>query len=131
MLATISVLSPEPHQNGECTKQPRDGREERANDCAPHSVACECGKCKSQRGDARDNEQPGRSRGPKKRRKLVHRRLVLLTSQRLALSIESNTPEFELIKAALAAKHGIRRIARELQTGVGTVLRIKSELAAA
>ena len=67
----------------------------------------------------------------KKRRKLVHRRLVLLTSQRLALSIESNTPEFELIKAALAAKHGIRRIARELQTGVGTVLRIKSELAAA
>jgi hypothetical protein len=56
------------------------------------------------------------------RRKLVHRRLVLLTSQRLALSIESNTPEFELIKAALAAKHGIRRIARELQTGVGTVV---------
>jgi hypothetical protein len=27
-------------------------------------------------------------------------------------------------------KKGIRRIARELQTGVGTVLRIKAELAA-
>jgi hypothetical protein len=34
------------------------------------------------------------------------------------------------VKAALAEKKGIRRIARELQTGVGTVLRIKAELAA-
>jgi DNA invertase Pin-like site-specific DNA recombinase len=34
------------------------------------------------------------------------------------------------IKRALAAKRGIRRIARDLKTGVGTVLRIKNELAA-
>jgi hypothetical protein len=34
------------------------------------------------------------------------------------------------VKAALAEKKGIRRIARELQTGVGTVLRIKTEMAA-
>ena len=34
------------------------------------------------------------------------------------------------IKRALAAKRGVRRIARDLKTGVGTVLRIKSELAA-
>ena len=40
---------------------------------------------------------------------------------------ESNTGKYEAIKAALAAKKGIRRIARELQTGVGTVLRIKAE----
>jgi hypothetical protein len=34
------------------------------------------------------------------------------------------------IKAALAEKKGIRRIARELHTGVGTVLRIKAQMAA-
>jgi hypothetical protein len=34
------------------------------------------------------------------------------------------------IKRALAAKQGVRRIARDLETGVGTVLRIKNELAA-
>jgi DNA invertase Pin-like site-specific DNA recombinase len=34
------------------------------------------------------------------------------------------------IKRALAAKLGVRRIARDLQTGVGTVLRIKAEMAA-
>jgi DNA invertase Pin-like site-specific DNA recombinase len=34
------------------------------------------------------------------------------------------------IKRALTAKRGVRRIARDLKTGVGTVLRIKSELAA-
>jgi hypothetical protein len=34
------------------------------------------------------------------------------------------------IKRALAAKRGVRRIARDLKTGVGTVLRIKNELAA-
>jgi hypothetical protein len=34
------------------------------------------------------------------------------------------------IKRALAAKRGVRQIARDLKTGVGTVLRIKSELAA-
>ena len=34
------------------------------------------------------------------------------------------------IKRALAAKRGVRRIARDLKTGIGTVLRIKSELAA-
>jgi len=43
---------------------------------------------------------------------------------------DSNAGKFEAIKAALVAKKGIRRIARELQTGVGTVLRIKAELAA-
>jgi hypothetical protein len=35
--------------------------------------------------------------------------------------------QVEAIKAGLAEKKGIRRIARELQTGVGTVLRIKAE----
>jgi DNA invertase Pin-like site-specific DNA recombinase len=34
------------------------------------------------------------------------------------------------IKRALAAKRGGRRIARDLKTGVGTVLRIRNELAA-
>jgi DNA invertase Pin-like site-specific DNA recombinase len=34
------------------------------------------------------------------------------------------------IKRALAAKQGVRRIARDLKTGVGTVLRIRNELAA-
>ena len=34
------------------------------------------------------------------------------------------------IKAELAAGKGIRRIARELEAGVGTVIRIKAELAA-
>jgi hypothetical protein len=34
-------------------------------------------------------------------------------------------------KAELAAGKGIRRIVHELQAGVGTVLRIKAELAAA
>ena len=34
------------------------------------------------------------------------------------------------VKRALAAKRGVRRIARDLKTGVGTVLRIKNELAA-
>ncbi len=43
---------------------------------------------------------------------------------------DSNAGKYEAIKAALAAKQGIRRIARELQTGIGTVLRIKAELAA-
>jgi hypothetical protein len=32
-------------------------------------------------------------------------------------SIEHNAEKFEAIKAALAAKQGVRRIARELQTG--------------
>jgi hypothetical protein len=45
-------------------------------------------------------------------------------------TVDSNTGKFEAIKAALVAKKGIRRIARELQIGVGTVLRIKAELAA-
>jgi DNA invertase Pin-like site-specific DNA recombinase len=34
------------------------------------------------------------------------------------------------IKSALSAKRGVRRIARDLKTGVGTVLRIRNELAA-
>jgi DNA invertase Pin-like site-specific DNA recombinase len=43
---------------------------------------------------------------------------------------DSNAGKVTAIKAALAEKKGIRRIARELQTGVGTVLRIKAEIAA-
>ena len=43
---------------------------------------------------------------------------------------DSNAGKYEAIKVALAAKKCIRRIARELQTGVGTVLRIKAELTA-
>jgi len=43
---------------------------------------------------------------------------------------DSNADKFSAIKAALAEKKGIRRIARELQTGVGTVLRIKAKMAA-
>jgi DNA invertase Pin-like site-specific DNA recombinase len=41
----------------------------------------------------------------------------------------SDTVKAKAIRAALAEKKGIRRIARELQTGVGTVLRIKAGLA--
>jgi DNA invertase Pin-like site-specific DNA recombinase len=43
---------------------------------------------------------------------------------------DSNARKVTAIKAALADGKGIRRIARELQAGVGTVLRIKAELAA-
>jgi DNA invertase Pin-like site-specific DNA recombinase len=43
---------------------------------------------------------------------------------------DSNTVKVAAIKRALAAKQGVRRIARDLKTGVGTVLRIKNELAA-
>jgi DNA invertase Pin-like site-specific DNA recombinase len=43
---------------------------------------------------------------------------------------DSNSDKFAAVKAALAEKKGIRRIARELQTGVGTVLRIKAVEAA-
>jgi hypothetical protein len=39
--------------------------------------------------------------------------------------------EVTAIKRALAAKRGVRRIARDLKTGVGTVLRIKNGLAVA
>jgi DNA invertase Pin-like site-specific DNA recombinase len=42
---------------------------------------------------------------------------------------DSDAVKFAAVKAALAEKKGIRRIARELRTGVGTVLRIKAELA--
>jgi DNA invertase Pin-like site-specific DNA recombinase len=42
---------------------------------------------------------------------------------------DSDTIKVTVIKRALAAKQGVRRIARDLRTGVGTVLRIKSELA--
>jgi DNA invertase Pin-like site-specific DNA recombinase len=41
----------------------------------------------------------------------------------------SDAPKAKAIRAALAEKKGIRSIARELQTGVGTVLRIKAGLA--
>jgi DNA invertase Pin-like site-specific DNA recombinase len=43
---------------------------------------------------------------------------------------DSDAAKFADIKKALAAKRGVRRIARDLKTGVGTVLRIKSDLAA-
>ena len=43
---------------------------------------------------------------------------------------DSNAGKVTAIKAALAEKKGIRRIARELHTGVGTVLRIKAQMAA-
>jgi DNA invertase Pin-like site-specific DNA recombinase len=43
---------------------------------------------------------------------------------------DSDASKVAAIKRALAAKRGVRRIARDLETGVGTVLRIKSGLAA-
>jgi len=43
---------------------------------------------------------------------------------------DCDAAKLSAIKRALAAKQGVRRIARDLKTGVGTVLRIKSELAA-
>ena len=43
---------------------------------------------------------------------------------------DSDAAKVAAIKRALAAKRGVRRIARDLETGVGTVLRIKSEMAA-
>jgi DNA invertase Pin-like site-specific DNA recombinase len=42
----------------------------------------------------------------------------------------SDAAKVAAIKKALAAKRGVRRIARDLETGVGTILRIKAELAA-
>jgi hypothetical protein len=42
---------------------------------------------------------------------------------------DSDAAKVAAIKKALAAKRGVRRIARDLETGVGTVLRIKNELA--
>jgi DNA invertase Pin-like site-specific DNA recombinase len=44
---------------------------------------------------------------------------------------DSDAAKATAIKRALAAKHGVGRIARHLETGVGTVLRIKNELACA
>src|SRR4029077_17972117 len=41
---------------------------------------------------------------------------------------DSDAAKVTAIKKALAAKQGVRRIARDLETGVGTVLRIKNEL---
>ena len=43
---------------------------------------------------------------------------------------DSDAVRVAAIKKASAAKRGVRRIARDLETGVGTVLRIKNELAA-
>lgn len=43
---------------------------------------------------------------------------------------DSDAHKVTAIKAARAAGKGIRRIARELRAGVGTVLRIRAELAA-
>jgi len=42
---------------------------------------------------------------------------------------DSDSAKAKAIRAALAEKKGIHRIARELQTGVGTVLRIRAGLA--
>jgi hypothetical protein len=45
-------------------------------------------------------------------------------------ALEQSEPEkIEAIKAALAAGMGVRRIARENKAGVGTVLRVKAEMA--
>jgi DNA invertase Pin-like site-specific DNA recombinase len=44
---------------------------------------------------------------------------------------DSDAAKATAIKRALAAKQGVGRIARHLETGVGTVLRIKNELACA
>ncbi len=43
---------------------------------------------------------------------------------------DSDAAKVTAIKRALAAKRGVRRIARDLKTGIGTILRIKNELAA-
>jgi DNA invertase Pin-like site-specific DNA recombinase len=43
---------------------------------------------------------------------------------------EADAAKVAAIKTELAAGKGIRRIARELQAGVGTVMRIKAELPA-
>ena len=43
---------------------------------------------------------------------------------------DADVAKVTAIKAELAAGKGIRRIARELEAGVGTVMRIKAELAA-
>jgi DNA invertase Pin-like site-specific DNA recombinase len=43
---------------------------------------------------------------------------------------DANAAKVKAIKAALAAGKGIRRIARQHQAGVGTVMRIKAEMAA-
>jgi hypothetical protein len=40
---------------------------------------------------------------------------------------DSDAAKVAAIKKALAAKRGVRRVARDLETGVGTVLRIKNE----
>jgi DNA invertase Pin-like site-specific DNA recombinase len=42
----------------------------------------------------------------------------------------SDAAKATAIKRALAAKRGVRQIARDLKPGVGTVSRIKNELAA-
>jgi DNA invertase Pin-like site-specific DNA recombinase len=44
---------------------------------------------------------------------------------------DSDAAKVTAIKNVLATKRGVRRIARDLETGVGTVLRIKNELACA
>jgi DNA invertase Pin-like site-specific DNA recombinase len=43
---------------------------------------------------------------------------------------DSDAAKVAAIKRALVAKQGVRRIARDLETGVGTVLRIKNKFAA-
>jgi hypothetical protein len=50
---------------------------------------------------------------------------------RAAALEDSGAGKVTAAKAVLAAGKGIRRIARDLQAGVGTALRTKAELAAA
>jgi DNA invertase Pin-like site-specific DNA recombinase len=51
-----------------------------------------------------------------------------ITLGRRALE-QSEPKKIDAIKAALAAGMGVRRIARENKAGVGTVLRVKAEMA--
>ena len=52
-----------------------------------------------------------------------------ITLSRPALE-DANATKVAAIEAALSAGKGIRRIARDLQAGVGTVTRLKAEMVA-
>ena len=51
----FSVLSPEPHENGESTEQPGTGCKKGTDDCVPQAVTCKSRQGKGERGDTRDN----------------------------------------------------------------------------
>ena len=69
-------------------------------------------------------------------RRLLHRprRAGLARAKGQGISLgrrrleDSDAAKVAAVKNALAAKRGVRRIARDLETGVGTVLRIRNEL---